>query len=518
MKWKVLLKTASSFPILLAFGLLIRIPALLEPVQEGQRNAQTATLTAGMIDGGKLRLDPIAPWRGDLDARLVQELPVYNLCVLALAKILGLSLDVAGQSVSLIFWALGFWLLQKLWSQALPKDAHFWANLLFVLAPMSWYLSTAFMPETLVQLLSITFILLVIRHSCQPSSATAAALVVVAGLGLLIKLPSFAHLGIFLILVLVDRGGRRALLNPILITGGLIIVASLLAWSHFIESVNTEYFAYWTGRENLIGFIQPGTSRLSSTFWIKFFGYNLAYIVPPMAAPFTILGFIFTWKARRDSFFCRVWLYLFSSLLISWLVWGKGAAAQNYYNLPNLICFCGFFGVGINHFLQWGFLKSCPAVLSFLCSALLLGLGIAWCYTGLWYLSKPDAITLRVASWVKQNTVESDLLLYQPRHSSTVMDYEHQPLLSHLTGRRTWIWTRSTPTWEKNHALESSSFLIVTDPQKPNFWELLRRGAKGCAPTPPDSLGESDPTHFICYEKLAGFTVYQRARPKEVSP
>lgn len=498
---------------LLLLGVLIRLPSLCHPIDEGHRNAQTATLTAGMIESGRLRLDPIAPWRGNLDARLVQELPVYNLCVLALAKIPGLSLDGAGRSVSLIFWALGFWLLQKLWQLALPKDAHFWANLLFVLAPMSWYLSTAFMPETLVQLLSITFILLVIRHSCQPSSANAVALVLVAGLGLLIKLPAFAHLGVFLLLVLVDREGWHALLNPILIMGGLIVVASLLAWSQFIESVNTTYFPSWTGRENLIGFIQPGTSRLSSIFWIKFFGYNLAYIVPPMAAPFLILGFISTWKARRDSFPARIWIYLFSSLLISWLVWGKGAAAQNYYNLPNLICFCGFFGVGINHFLQWRFLKSCPAVLRFLCSALLLGSGIAWCYTGLWYLSKPDAITLRVASWVKQNTVESDLLLYQPRHSSTVMDYEHQPLLSHMTERRTWIWTRSTPAWEKNHALESSSFLIVTEPQKPNFWELLRRGAKGCAPTPPDSLGESDPTHFICYEKLAGFTAYQRVRP-----
>jgi hypothetical protein len=217
----------------------------------------------------------------------------------------------------LIFWALGFWLLQKLWSQALPKDAHFWANLLFVLAPMSWYLSTAFMPETLVQLLSITFILLVIRHSCQPSSANAVALVLVAGLGLLIKLPSFAHLGIFLILVLVDRGGWRALLNPILIMGGLIIIASLLAWSQFIESVNTAYFPYWTGRENLVGFIQPGFSRLSSTFWIKFLGYNLAYTIPLMAAPFAFLGFLSNWRTRRDSFSPRIWIYLFSSIVLA---------------------------------------------------------------------------------------------------------------------------------------------------------------------------------------------------------
>ncbi len=500
---KYTLVARNSFLLLLFLGVAIRLPSLCFPIEEGHRNAQTATLTAGMIEDGTLRLDPIAPWRGDLDARLVQELPVYNLCVLSLAKISGLSLDAAGRSVSLIFWALGFWLLQKLWSQALPKDAHFWANLLFVLAPMSWYLSTAFMPETLVQLLSITFILLIIRHSCKPSSATAAALALVAGLGLLIKLPSFAHLGIFLVLALVDRGGWRALLNPILIMGGLIIVAFLVAWSQFIESVNTAYFPYWTGRENLTGFVQPDISRLSARFWTPLIGYNLAFILPALVAPFAAVGFWEFWHARNDFLHSRTWLYLLASLLASWLLWAKGAAAQSYYNLPNLIVFSAAFGVGVCQ--AEGF----RVRMALLGRSLLVATLVISSFAGYLYLSRLDYVTVEVAQWIKTNTGCDDIILYQPRHAAAVMDYEHQPLLSHLTGKRTWIWTRSTPAWERDRSLKTSNYLIVTKPQTTiSPLEALRNKFKGPPPPPPSSISLSNPKEFFEVHMNEHFVVY----------
>ena len=500
---KYTLLARNSFLLLLLLGVAIRLPSLCHPIDEGHRNAQTATLTAGMIEDGTLRLDPIAPWRGDLDARLVQELPVYNLCVLALAKIPGLSLDGAGRSVSLIFWALGFWLLQKLWQLALPKDAHFWANLLFVLAPMSWYLSTAFMPETLVQLLSITFILLVIHHSCQPSSANAVALVLVAGLGLLIKLPSFAHLGVFLLLVLVDRGGWHALLNPILIMGGLIIVASLLAWSHFIESVNTTYFPYWTGRENLIGFVQPDISRLSPSFWTPLIGYNLAFILPMLVAPFAAIGFWRFWHARNNFLHSRIWLYLLASLLASWLVWAKGPAAQSYYNLPNLIVFSAAFGMGVCQ------TEGLRVRISLLGRAVLVAILVVSSFAGYLYLSRPDYVTVEVAQWIRTNTGCDDIILYQPRHAAAVMDYEHQPLLSHLTGKRTWIWTRSTPEWERVRSLKTSNYLIVTNPQPTiSPIEALRISFKGPPPPPPSSISLSNPKEFLKMHGNERFVVY----------
>jgi hypothetical protein len=490
-KWEAALKTASSFPILLSFGLFIRIPALFQPVQEGQRNAQTATLTAGMIEDGHLRLDPIAPWRGDLDARLVQELPAYNFSVLALTELTGFSIDFAGRLASLIFWLMGFLLLQKVWRIGLPEPALPWANLLFVFAPMNWYLSTAFMPETLLQTLTIGFLFLALQYSKNPQWTNGMALAVVGAFGMLVKLPAFVHLGLFLALIVLDRQNWRAFFHPVLLLGACLLVGALLAWSNFIETVNSTYFPYWTGKQNLLGFVQPGYERWGSTFWIKLLGYNLAYVLPLMAALPAAWGARTAWSLRHTSREGRIWLYLLASLFLSWMVWGKGAAAQNYYNLPNLICFCAFFGLGMVRLqARLPFFNSPRWIQA--CFCIFLVSGVVWCGTGLWYLSRPDTITLQVADWVEQNTAKSSLILYQPRHSSAVLDYEHQPLLSHATGRRTWIWTRSTPEWEKLRALQTSSYAIVTNAQeKIGLMESLRRRFKGTPSLPPESIAQT---------------------------
>jgi len=499
------------FVWLLALGLLIRLPALWHPVEEGQRNAQTASLTANMIEEGHLRLDPIAPWRGDLQARLVQELPIYNLVVLGLKSLLGTTLDFSGRLVSLILWVLGFWMLQKLWRLGLAAPARFWANLLFVFAPMSWYLSTAFMPENLVQLLSILFVLLVLHQACQPSLATSVGLVVVAALGLLVKLPSFAHLGLFMVLVLMDCREWRVLLDPVLWGGGALIVGALLGWSQYMQVVNSSYFPYWSGLENLAGFVQPANSRLSSSFWVPLLGYNLAFILPLVAAPFAILGVVNLWKKSKEDSQARIWFFLLASLIFGWLLWGKGAAAQAYYNLPNLVCLCAFFGAGMA-----GVIAETDKIrrplnvgigLRIICSALILG----WGWAGCWYLSRPDETTLRVAEWVRSHTKPEDLIIYQPRHTAAVMDYEHQPLLSHASGRRTWIWSRSTPQWEKARALETASCLIVTiPPEHPDFWERLRQKFKGSPPTVPVAVSSLYPRTFVLHDKLDGFLIYFR--------
>jgi len=504
------LTTALSFPILLALGTLVRVPALWHPVEEGQRNAQTACLTAHMVEDGCFRLDPIAPWRGDLKARLTQEFPLYNALVLALNRLSGGNLDLMGRTVSLAFWVVSFGLLQAVWRKALPEVARPWANLLFIFSPMNWYLSTAFMPESLVQFLSIALILLSLQHASRPSIATATALVAVAFWGLGIKFPSFVHLGLFLTLVLVDRLSWRGLFHPVLLLGGCLILASLLAWSRWMETVNSTYFPYWTGRENLMGFIMPERSRLSGSFWIPLVAYNFFLIVPLLAVPWMAAGLVKAWQGRSD-FSSRVWLYLLTSLGVSWLVWGKGPAAQSYYNLPNLVCFSAFFGLGVAS------MNSLPMAITrslkmnswgAVTGAFFL---FAWGTAGAFYLSQPDIPTLQAARWARNHTKADDLILYQPRHAPAVMDYEHQPLLSHASGRRTWIWTRSTPDWEKERALRSASYLIITHPPpEPGFFESLRRIFKGPPPTLPAPLTSLFPNTFTQIANEPAFVVYQK--------
>lgn len=498
--------------LLLLIGMVIRLPSLVSPISEGHRNAQTATLTAGMLENGKLRLDPIAPWRGDLDARIAMELPLYSFAALAINTLPGVSLDMAGRMTSLIFWILSFIALQALWRKTLPPKATFWANLLFILAPMNWYLSTAFMPESLLQLLAIGFMVFALDYARRSTWAAFVGLFITAFLGLLVKFPGFVHLGLFAALVLLDRQGWRSLLRPALWGAGLIIGAAILAWGEYVKATNLEHFPCWAGSENLLGFIQPGRSRLSLSYYIPLVGYNLAFVLPFLVAPFALLGAMQACRSARNCFTDRVWLYLAGSLLIYWLVWAKAAPSHSYYNLQNLVLFSALFGLGTARTLDWASVRASPLwtarMIRFFLGIALFGSGVS----GFLYLVRPDHVAIEVAKWVKANTEENDVILYQPRHAAAVMDYEHQPLLSHLTGRRTWIWTRSTPSGEKNRAIASSAYAVVTHPPGKVHWlERLRQRFKGPTPAPPKPATQE--TQFLDFTELKNtpaFTVYKR--------
>jgi len=478
--------------LLLLVGTVIRVPALISPISEGYRNAQTATLTAGMIENGQLRLDPIAPWRGDLDARLTMELPLYNLTALAINTLPGIRLDMAGRLASLIFWILSFLALQTLWRRTLPPQATFWANLLFIFSPMNWYLSTAFMPESLLQLLAIVFMVFALDYARKSRAEALVGMSITGLLGLLVKLPSFIHLGLFAALVLFDRQGWKALFRQSIVFSSILVVLVVLAWGEYIKAVNAPYFSDWAGWANVVGFIRPEASRLSLGYYLPLFGYNLAFIVTIVGAPFVLIGLWQYGRTFSSSFVSRVWIYLFLSLIVSWLIWGKGAPSQNYYNLPNLVFFCAALATGLGSVYRAlqrrGRTKDALQV---------AGLALAVCLTlvgaaGERYLSRRDTVTVAAADWIREHTASDDMIVYQPRHSPSVMDYQHQALLSHLTGRRSFIWTRGTADWERRQALNQSKYLIISSPPREvGFLESVRRTFRGNPSGAPDSIDSS---------------------------
>jgi hypothetical protein len=501
------LRLSASVLVLLALGIAIRLPEVAQPLDEGYRNAQTATLTDGMLENGHLRFDPIAPWRGDLDARLVQELPLYNLAVLAINALPGIGFDMAGRITSLIFWILSFIALQALWRRTLPPKAAFWANILFILSPMNWYLSTAFMPESLLQLLAICFMTCVLDYARKSTWGAFAGLLLTALFGLLVKFPSFIHLGLFAGFVLIDRQGWKSLFRPALLCTGLVVALFLLAWGEYVKAVNEPHFADWSGWENLVGFIRPQVSRLSPTYWLPLVGYNVAFITTIVSVPFIAVGTGVFCTRLRQSFRSRIWIYLFLSLLMSWLVWGKGAPAQNYYNLPNLVLFCAAFGSGVVAVEVYLLSRAWSIGTYRLSAAVVTAIIFVLSFAGYQYLSKADRITVAVAEWVSTNLPPEATVAYQPRHASSVLDYQHQPLLSHLTGRRTWLLVRTTPQTEIDNALAKSECLIVTHLEDmPSTLETLRRRFKGSPPPVPASLLSADNTPFHVVKQNAHFS------------
>jgi hypothetical protein len=500
--------------LLLLLGIVIRIPVLVSPISEGYRNAQTAALTANMIENGKLRFDPIAPWRGDLDARLVLEFPAYNLLVLAVDAIPGVPLDTAGRLVSLVLWILSFIVLQFLWRWILPSGARLWANLLFVLAPLNWYAGAAFMPETLVQLLSITFILLCLVYTKHKNLGVCAGLILVAGLGLLVKFPAFVHLGLFAALVWIDRLGWRSLFRPALLAGALLLVGSLVAWGRYADSVNSLHFDYWTGLRNLEGFIQVDRSRLSASYWLPLLAYNTTLLLGVVGAPLAVLGFWCTLKQAPNCFGPRVLLYLLASLFAYWIAWSKAAPAQSYYNLPNTVFLAAMFGLGCNWVTRW--MEQKEATLWFRRSLAVIFVALLFAFSAAcWqYLYQPDRVTVAVASWLRDNTQAQDLVILQPRHNPAAMDYEHQPLLSHAAGRKTWIWTRTTPEGERARALRTSRYIVVTHPSRESgMFERIRQAIKGPTPIAPEAIDKSHPG--LLAEILSGedYTIFDFKNP-----
>jgi hypothetical protein len=508
------LRLSKEVLLLILLGIVIRIPVLLSPISEGYRNAQTAALTANMIEDGKLRLDPIAPWRGDLDARLVLEFPAYNLLVLAVDAIPGVPLDTAGRLVSLALWILSFILLQFLWRWALPSGARLWANLLFVLAPLNWYAGAAFMPETLVQLLSIAFILLCLIYTKHKSLGVCAGLILLAGLGLLVKFPAFVHLGLFAALVWLDRLGWRSLFRPVLLAGAMLLVGCLVAWGSYADSVNSLHFDYWTGVRNLEGFIQIDRSRLSASYWFPLIAYNTTLILGVVGAPLALLGFWSTLRRARTSFSSRMWLYLLASLFAYWLIWSKAAPAQSYYNLPNTVFLAAMFGLGCRWATRWMAKIEIAPWVRRSCIATLVAL-LAGVSAGCWYyLYQPDRITITAAEWLRTNTQPDDLILFQPRHHPAAMDYEHQTLLSHAAGRKTWIWTRTTPDKEKARALRKSSYIVVTNPSmESGIFERIRQMIKGRTPDAPEAIDKIRPELLAEISSGEGYTIFGFRNP-----
>jgi len=486
-------------------------PTLLSPLSEGHRNAQTATLTSMMIENGRLRIDPIASWRGDLDARLVQELPIYNLTIITIQSLLPfIPLDIAGRCISLIFWCCSVYLIQKLWRRTLDPSAHLWANILYIFSPMSLYLASAFMPETLLMALTVGFLCLAWDYSLSPSYWRLLCLTVVSMLGLLVKLPAFSHLSIVLAMLILERQGWRFLFKPRHIVAGLCVITVVFLWGKYIEVINSSYFNTWCGIDNVISFIRPEASRLTMGYWLTLAAYNLSFIIPISVAWLAVPGIVAFSKSCKDNPASRFWIYYGISLFFYWSLWGKAAPAQNYYNLPNLIFFSALVGVGFTKFINNTFLNSLPNIARHLFRFIIYSILVLSCHLGVTYLSQPDKYTISVADWIKSNTSMTDLIIYQPRHDPRVIDYEHQPLLSHLSGRRTWIWTRSTPEWEKELAVQKSSYLVVTHPKKTTTaLGKIREFFKGTTPPVPASVHEIYQEKYMIVYQCPSFTIYK---------
>ena len=494
-----------SFWALLALGLALRCLALTEPLLDAHlfRQCQTAAATKSLLEQSGFPLAARIPWIGDLDGRYVLEFPLYNYLALGVQWVTGV-LDLSGKLTSVILWGLSFFLLQPIWRRMLDGPQTFWANTLFVLAPLSVFYGQAFMPEMLVQALAFALLLATLRYAESPTLPRWTVTAAVGLVALLVKLPEVSHLYFILAVMIFRAEGWRALFRPRYLMAGIITAAALKGWGNYADSVNAALLPEWSSKYTLPGFIGTFASRFTIRPWAMIVLYVGAFIVTGPAALAAASG-LWIFVRQRRSGILGLWLV---SIALFYLVWfGNGGTAQSYYNLPALGPLCALFGIGVSAFLSWKKLACWPRAGAFAVWAMLL-LCVA---PVLRHLFKQDRQILAAAVWTRDHTQPDDLILFRANHRWDMVDYYYNPVLAYYADRRTFVRTRLTPEPYLRAALERASYAVVTLPPPPDTGIMSKvnrfRGITGLQQESLDWLEEAG---FRRVASEDGFAVFKR--------
>jgi hypothetical protein len=477
------------FWILLIIGIALRLVALNQPLVDSHllRQVQTAAATKSLIEQPGFPLSSQIPWLGNLDARYIQELPLYNYLVIPVYKIIG-HLDASGKLVSVALWALSFWLLQKIWRRILIPQQTFWANLLFVVAPVGVFYGQAFMPEMLVQTLAFGFIVLTLRYDENPTLARWTICATVGLLGLLVKLPEMSHLYLILAFLVFQRERWGALARPRYWIAVVISAAVLKTWGGYMDSVNAAYLPQLGGTANLRLFIGTLGARFHFTPWVMVLFYLGSFVIPGLAMPAACYG-LWVCLRKHQQRILLPWLFSLAAFYLLWF--GNTAAKQSYYNLVALAPLCALFGLGTTALLTLAPIARHHRIAVSL-TGFLLVVSVA---PGLLYLFKEDRQILAAAFWARDHVPPGEPLLFRPNHRWDMANYPFNAVLAYYSDHPTFVWTGDTPEPYRKLALERSRYAVVTLPQPPPQgllgWLYRFRGADRRQPESTDWIEAS---------------------------
>ena len=491
----------------LGLGIGLRLILIGQPpVQDNSwiRQTQTADAIASWVEESPLALSARASWRGDLNARLLLEFPIYNLMVWAPAK-LGVPLDVAGRLVSMLLWVAGFLLLQRLWMRWLNERETFWANLLFVFSPLSIAFGQAIMPEMLVQLLVIGMVLQAVRYGERPKAAIWWAMVGLGLVGCLLKLPEVSHIYLLFAVALGWPQKWKVLFTPRVQLGGLLTLAGLSLWGALTNKMNGECFAEWNSGSNLTSFLGDLDGRLSLRNWTRLVAYQFLLL----ASPGVWLAMVIGWRNISVSLGQNRWMLAWWVGLGGFvLLWGGPTCMGHaYYNLPFLIPICWAFGLAMN----CDFWQLRPAARKWLGAGVL---AVTLPMTA--YLLRPDPILAETTKWMEQNIPKGDLAIIKANHSVYTLEYPQLPGFSYLSGRGAWIWTKFLPPPEQERAMQTARWIVETHPpSKDSWWEGLRKKIKQHEPASEDITMLLKNTGAVGVKYESAFTIYKTSGKQE---
>jgi 4-amino-4-deoxy-L-arabinose transferase-like glycosyltransferase len=477
---------------LLVAGIMVRLLALNQPLVDAHlfRQTQTALLTKGMLAAPGWPLGAVATWRGDLPAYLIQEFPLYNYLVMPVYRLTG-NLDVSGKLVSVLLWIAGYLVLQRIWRRCLTAAQSLWANFLFVFAPLSVFFGQAFMPEMLVQLIAFGFVLALLRYNEKPVPRRFVLAVAIGLLGMVVKSPEILHLYLIAGILLIRNEGIRAARIPAYWIAFIVSAVVVKSWGHLMDVNNAKYFPEWASTSYLIHFIGVPWNHINPAGYFKIALYLTALVVTPIGLPFVIVG---VWRvfSARPWRFVAWWVVSVVFFFVFWS--GPVARGQSYYNLPALAPCAALFGIGVdwllNRYIQSVRLRRAAEVFFTLTLS-------AACVGGIVYLFRPDRVVVASTRWIREHTQPKDLILLKANHRFDAIHYPALTPFPYYAQRRFWVYGPGLSPDEKERALATAKYALITLPPRELPWtDRWRRRLR------PESF---EPEDILAVLKQSGF-------------
>jgi len=461
--------------ILAVLGFALRLILLGQPLVEENshvRQTQTAMATQQYAERGLWPPETRATWRGTLPAVYVQEVPLYNYLVVAVNLVTG-NLDAAGRLTSALLWLASFFVLQGIWVRYLPVAETFWANVLFVLAPLSIAYGQVVMPEMLVQLSAFGFVVLFLRYLETPTLLRLVAAGLVGLVGVTVKLPEVSHLYVLFFVMLLLRDSWRAFLRVRYWVMMIATAVTLKLWGSYADAASMEYFRYWSASENLVKF----TTKLTRLFELKYYvivpGYLVVFILTPVGVALVVWGLVHLLRRYGWRHFILLWCF---SLAFFYLLWGpRTAFTHAYYNLPSLAPICALVGFGTVAFLAWTRRLAPVAGHGLRTAAAVLFLAAA--AFGTYYLMRPTLSAYNAGMWLRENTEPGAVILSKSNHINNLSRYRNYPALPYFSGRQVWVWDHDVSGATSEEVMASSQWFVelVEEEEGDPFLDLRRK-------------------------------------------
>lgn len=347
--------------ITLVFFIFVNVVNLKNPIleQHSFRQTQTAISVFYLIKDG-FTLNYITPVVGKTYS-IPFEFPIYQFVVAFIAKYCGLSIDVSGRLISLLFGigilAINNILLKEI---GINRNARLFSFVLIVFAPIYLFWSGTFMIESSALFLAISSLLFVIKYARYQKNIYLILWFFLATLALLQKVttaifPYFIGcvVLIFLHLKAYKNSDLKITIFKIILHNLVVILPILIAYgwvlyTDILKSDNPIAVVKMTSTALTEWNYGNLTQRFSKNFW-----YNNIYI--RAVAPLTLFGFgfIIIFMCLLDKSIKRhikIVICVFLGLyLIPQLVFTNLFIVHDYYHYAVVIYLCNSIGIAYSY-------------------------------------------------------------------------------------------------------------------------------------------------------------------------